>query len=283
MGRDKRLYSIPFDIGRPPHGQTFDLTFIRSLFDRKHREQTGFFWAEGLRNFHTALRSGREVCCVVRSRQLLRSSQAEIAVRRLQKQGAVVIDVDGDQFASISRQEEPQGIGIVAPQSWQRLIDTHPREEDLWVVLDNVRTAGNLGTILRTTAAVGANGVMLIGGETDPHDSNSIRGSMGAIFTQQLIRTSARALEGWRKRHHCRVIGTSPTARTHYKATSYHGPLLLMMGNERSGLRERQTSLCDVVVRLPMTGAMDSLNIAVATGVLLYEARSRQVQGHSEP
>ena len=266
-----RTKAIRFDNCRPT-GQTFDLSFVQLLHDRSHRDKTGLFWAEGCRNLHSAMESGSAIECIVRCRSLLRSRQTELAIHHLCRLGTSVLDVSEVQFLSLSTHQEPQGVGIVARQSWQPLIQVSPAKDDVWIVLDNVRTPGNLGTILRTSAAVGAQGVMLIGGLIDPHDPASIRASMGAIFHQRLVRTSAKALLGWRKRHPCHVLGTSPRARTHYRAASYAKPLLLMMGNERTGLRTKQHDLCDTTVRLPMTDKVDSLNLAVATGILLYEA-----------
>lgn len=255
---------------RGPQGQIVNLEFVRSLLERPAREQTRLFWAEGCRNFHCAVRSARPIRQIVLCRSMLHSQETWQALRRLRE--PCVLEVSPEEFASISTHVEPQGIGLVAEQSWQPLIGLKPTARDIWVVLDNVRTPGNLGTILRTCAAVGANGVMLIGGEADPHDPASIRASMGAIFSQRLVRTSAKALEGWRSRHPCRVIGTSPSARLSYRDISYKGPLLILMGSERSGLRDRQLALCDKVVSLPMCVSVDSLNLAVATGVVLYQA-----------
>jgi TrmH family RNA methyltransferase len=95
---------------------------------------------------------------------------------------------------------------------------------------------------------------------------------MGSLFAVDLVRTSSRALAGWKSRRDVRIVGASSHARVDYKEADYSKPLVLMMGSERTGLRDRQTALCDQLVRLPMTGKVDSLNLATATSVLLYEA-----------
>jgi TrmH family RNA methyltransferase len=179
-----------------------------------------------------------------------------------------------EMFGLVTRRAKPDGIGVVCEQRWAPLIDQHPRRGDVWVALDSVRTPGNLGTILRTCAAVGASGVMLVGGETDPYDPAAVRASMGALLGTTLVRTSARALAGWKSRRNVTCLGTSPDAKRDYREAKFRTPLVLMMGTERNGLRERQLALCDEVVRLPMTSAVDSLNVAVATSVLLYEIRA---------
>lgn len=259
--------------------QFVDLDFIRSLLRRSLRESSGLFWAEGCRNVHAAIHSSREIHAVAVCRSMLRSHDTWCAVAALKRRGTPILEISPDEFSTISTHAEPQGVGIVVSQQWERLIDLQLGPKDVWVLLDNVRTAGNLGTILRTCAATGVRGLMLIGGETDPHDPAALRASMGALFNQRLIRTSAKALAGWKQRHPCRILGTSPAARLSYRKANYRGPLLIFMGNERSGLRERQLALCDTVVSLPMQPGVDSLNLAVATGVVLYEAYAARSDG----
>lgn len=257
---------------RKPKGRTLpciDFPLLQALRSREARERTGLFLAEGTRNVFQALEGNRPVHAALTCRHLPHGSPA---LSLLKRRGTPVLQLDLEQFVSLTQRSEPDGIAIVAEQCWSPLIEQRAGRNDLWVVLDAVRTPGNLGTILRTCSAVGANGIMLIGGETDPHDPACVRASMGAIFHQKLIRTSARALAGWLRRNPCAVIGTSPAGPRHYRDVSYRGPLLVFMGNERSGLRERQLRLCDQVVSLPMVGQADSLNLAVATGVILYEA-----------
>lgn len=249
---------------------------ILPLLNRKDREQTGLFWAEGCRSLFAAREQGWRIRAIVVCSRLLRSRHAWA---ELQRCDFPVIRTSRDEFALLSRRVEPDGIGVVCEQRWSRLIEQRPKGNDLWVCLDAIRTPGNLGTILRTCAAVGAQGVMLVGGEVDPYEPAVVRASMGALFKTQLIRTSGKALAAWKG--HCglppvRFIGTSPSAPIDYLSVNYRGPLVLTMGSERSGLRERQIALCDELVRLPMTGIVDSLNLAVATSIVLYQARGAQ-------
>jgi len=271
MARDKR--SVATDLVNPwPKGQLHEISFIRSLLDRNVRDDTKLLWAEGYRNLHCALSSKSDILNLVICPQLLRSNATRVAINHIAQTRTTIVELNEQEFLALSTHQEPQGVGMVARQQWGRLIDVQPGEEDIWIVLDNVRTPGNVGTILRTCAAVNARGVMFVGGEADPFDPSSVRASMGAIFHQNLIRTSAKALIGWRKRHPCTIVGTSPTAPLHYRKADLRGPLLLVMGNERSGVRERQAKLCDCMVRIPCSKFVDSLNLAIATGVLLYEA-----------
>src|SRR5262249_22173648 len=159
-----------------------------------------------------------------------------------------------------------------------------PCNELCWLALQTVRSAGNLGTILRTAAAVGSAGLFVLGSQVDPYDPAAVRATMGALYAQQLVRTTPAALDEWKRRHRCLLVGTSLTAPTDYQARAYHSPTILLMGEERKGLPSDLMALCDDLVRIPMVGGSDSLNLGVATGVMLYELfnqRRRRVKATS--
>jgi TrmH family RNA methyltransferase len=110
-----------------------------------------------------------------------------------------------------------------------------------------------------------------VGRASDPYDPASVRASMGALFSQRFVRTTAEELFAWTRRHHCLLAGTSPAGAADYRAVSYRPPTVLFMGSERKGLPPEHQARCDAVVRIPMVGSSDSLNLAVATSVMLYE------------
>lgn len=178
-------------------------------------------------------------------------------------------------FRALARVHEPRGIGAVVRQRWTPLADARPA--GCWVALETVQSPGNLGAIIRTGEAVGAAGLILIGDAVDPYDPACVRATMGSLFAQRLVRTSAEKLRAWAGQHGVLMAGTSPDAAVDYRAVAYRPPVVLLMGWERRGLSAEGQSLCDVMVRIPMAGRTDSLNLAVATGVMLYEIFS---QGH---
>jgi TrmH family RNA methyltransferase len=191
-----------------------------------------------------------------------------------------VLEVTAEVFRSLSAKEGPQGIGGVIRQRWLPLADADPEEGLCWVALDAVQDPGNLGTVLRTSDAVGAAGVILLGQTTDPHDPGALRASMGAVFTQRLVRAGFDQLLSWKDAHGCSLVGTSDAADAEYREVSYGPRLILLMGSERQGLSREQQAQCDLVVRIPMAGKSDSLNLAVASGVMLYEIfHQRRVMG----
>lgn len=251
---------------------------IRSLRQRKEREQSGLLFIEGIRLVVEAVQQGADIETLVIAPDLLTSPFAQEIAQSHQQAGVAWIEVTPAVFKSISTKEGPQGIGAVVRQRWESLAQVSLEPEDEgnvsllgWVALDAVQDPGNLGTILRTSDAVGCAGVILLGHTTDPYDPAALRASMGAIFSQRLVRASFAEFAAWKRQHHASVVGTSDAAATEYQAVVYYPPLILLMGGERQGLSPEQQALCDVMVRIPMVGRSDSLNLAVATGVMLYE------------
>jgi TrmH family RNA methyltransferase len=168
-------------------------------------------------------------------------------------------------------------------QRWEPLYRVDPADGLCWVVVETVQTPGNLGTILRTCDAVGAGGLILLRKETDPYHPAAVRASMGSLFTPRLVRTNFAEFVAWKQRHACTLVGTSPAAPVDYHGVDYASPVLLFMGWEREGISRDQQALCDVMVRIPMVGGCDSLNLAIATGVMLYEIFNQRRAGGTGP
>ena len=271
---------------------------IRALSKRKRRQETGLFFAEGIRLAGEAVQTGADIEAVVFAPDLLRSDFGRDTVRHARIEGVEILEVSAEVFRSLSGKDGPAGIGVVARQRWTALDEACVGLEDSaavddastveaaandvaadatvgWVVLEDVGNPGNLGSILRTCDATGATGVILLGDTADPYDPASVRGSMGAVFSQQIIRSSLEALIQWKGRVGIPMIGTSDAAPADYRSATYAPPLLLCLGGEQHGLSKEVMEACDTVVRIPMAGRADSLNLAVAAGVLLYEVLSR--------
>jgi TrmH family RNA methyltransferase len=142
------------------------------------------------------------------------------------------------------------------------------------VALDRVRDPGNLGTIIRTVDAVGAKGVILVGDTTDPYSLETVRATMGSLFSVPLARAREEEFLAWRKGCGARVVGTHLEGAIDYRIEDYgSGAVVLLMGNEQQGLPPSLAGTCDALVRIPQAGRADSLNLSVATGVMLYEIR----------
>lgn len=243
---------------------------IRALRHRKERERTGTFYVEGIRLVAEALNVGVELDAAVVAPDLIKGDYGRHTVERLRESVALYLEVTAPVFESLSQKEGPQGIAAVARQRWLGPAEIEPSGGLPWVALEAVADPGNLGTILRTSDAVGAPGVILLGPSTDPHDLAAVRASMGAIFSQRLVRASPTELSAWKDRHRAFVVGTSDAGDRDYTEIRRPLPAVLLMGSEREGLGDEALALCDLVARIPMVGRSDSLNLAVATGVMLY-------------
>jgi len=243
----------------------------RLIRDRKEREASGLFYAEGLRVLGEAVQMCADFECLYVAPGLLTSGFGRDLVQEQRAKGTPVEEVSAEVFREISAKDGPQGIGALLRERWVPLDRVLLAPGDLWVALDAIQDPGNLGTILRTADAVGAKGLILLDHSTDPYDLTALRASTGAVFSQRLARAALPEFAAWKKSAGAPVIGTSGSASASYREFRYPDPLVLLMGSERQGLQPEHHALCDQVVSIPMVGRSDSLNLSIATGVVLYE------------
>jgi TrmH family RNA methyltransferase len=192
--------------------------------------------------------------------------------RRLHLAGTPRVRLTPEQFRAIGLAGRASGIGAIVRQRWATL--EAPRPGSCHLVIEHVRSPGNLGTILRTAEATGVASVILIGHHTDPYDPAAVRASMGGLFHLRLVRTTHEAFAAWCSRHLVRLIALSPDAGRMWTELPGAGPgaaSAVVVGEERKGLSPYLRSLCSTIVRLPMAGRADSLNVSIAAGVMLYE------------
>lgn len=244
---------------------------IRSLRQRKQREKTGLFFAEGIRIVTEAVQVGAPVEALVIAPDLLESRFARSLCEDQRRMGVPVLEVTKEVFQSISDKDGPQGLAAVIRQRWDSPAIAGQVARRRFVALSRVQDPGNLGTVLRTSDAAGFAGVILVGPTADPYDPACVRASMGAIFSQRLVRLTVEEFVAWKKQYGYTLVGTSATAPNDYRAVRYREPVVIYMGNEREGLSPQEMAICHVMVSIPMVGRADSLNLAVATGLMLYE------------
>jgi RNA methyltransferase, TrmH family len=261
---------IHLDSPSPDAKSTLDE--IRRLQDhRSHRDARGTFFVEGVRNVVQAIENRFRIETLIYSEKLLIAPLARKLVREHRRSGTPTLSVSPETFRQISKTHHASGVGAIVAQRWSLLHGTSPREGLCWVVLEAVRSEGNLGSLIRTSEAIGGAGFILVGAQIDPFDPAVVRASMGALFRQTFIRTNNSSLRNWLCRHHCRVIGASPDGSVELHQFDYPRPTILVLGEERRGLTPLQRDLCSDLVRIPMVGAANSLNLAVAGSLFLYE------------
>jgi len=247
------------------------IKFVRSLRQRKHREATGLFVVEGIRHVGEAVEAGAQIHTLVYAPDVLTSDFAHTLIEHQAAAGVDCVACTPEVFASIADRENPQGILAVVHLKAASLDRLNPENFPWVTALVAPQDPGNVGTILRTLDAVGASGLVLLDSSVEPGHPGLVRASMGTMFWHPVVQASFREFSEWVRRHGYTLIGTSAHADLDYREVrAYQPPVVLLMGSEREGLTEEQAALCDWVVSLPMRGKATSLNLAVATGVMLY-------------
>jgi len=252
------------------------------LAQRKERQATGLFVVEGIHPVGEAITARAKVEYLCYAPDLLGSEFAKRLVQEQEQQGIQCLAIDGDTFTSLSGKENPQGILAVAHQARYKLSDLTPQTFTWGVACVAPQDPGNIGTILRTIDAVGAGGLLLLDDPSnhqfcaDPYHPNAVRASMGAIFWYPVVHVLYTEFVSWAKQQHYSIYGTSAHARQDYRELQqFTPPLILLMGSEREGLTAAQSAACDVMLRIPMRGRSSSLNLAVATGVMLFSIANK--------
>ncbi|MGN6534950.1 MAG: TrmH family RNA methyltransferase [Mesorhizobium sp.] len=247
---------------------------IKALALKKFRDQQHAFMAEGLKLVIDALDLGWQVRTLVFAKAGRGNPAVEKAAARTVAAGGTVLEVSEKVLSAITRRDNPQMVVGVFSQRFAALKDIRPKPGHVWVALDRVRDPGNLGTVLRTVDAVGARGVILVGDTTDPFAVETVRATMGSIFAVPVAKVTQGEFLAWRKGFSGLVAGTHLKGAVDYRSVDFSGrPVLLLMGNEQQGLPDELAASCDRLLRIPQAGRADSLNLAVATGVMLYEIR----------
>jgi RNA methyltransferase, TrmH family len=247
---------------------------IKSLSLKKYRDQQNAFLAEGLKLIIDAFELGWSIRMLVFAKAARDNVAVQKVAARTVAAGGTVLEVTERILTAITRRDNPQAVVGVFSQRFMTLDAVRPTNDDVWVVLDRVRDPGNLGTVIRTVDAVGAKGVILVGETTDPFSLETVRATMGSIFAVPVAKAPLEDFLAWRHGFPGLVAGTHLRGSVDYRSVDFgRKPVLLMMGNEQQGLPDVLARSCDRLLRIPQAGRADSLNLAVATGVMLFEIR----------
>ena len=237
----------------------------RSLRQKKTRHESGLFLVEGIHHVGEALEARWDVESVLYAPDLLTSSYARDLVARL---GAKPQPVSAEVMESLADKENPQGILAIVHQKIVGFDEVKFMQRA--VALVSPQDPGNVGTILRTMDAVGADTLFLLDGGVDLFHPTVVRSSMGTLFWKPVVHAAFDDFVPWAKAGNIQLIGTSAHADVDYHTLVPRTPWVLVLGNEQKGLSPEQVKTCDVTVSLPMRGRVSSLNLSVAAGVLLY-------------
>jgi len=259
---------------------------LKALHLKKARAESGLFLAEGARLASEAADLGVFPEIMAVSAAALERPQVKKLASAAAVAGARVIETSESVLASIAKRDNPQTVIGAYKQRYAELTPGAPASSrptvagkmpavPLIVALEGVRDPGNLGTIVRTADSVGADMVVLVGQTCDPFSVEAVRATMGSIFAVPIARADFATFDAWRRKAKLLLIGASLNGETRADWPADRG-VALFMGNEQSGLSSEMERACDRLVRLPMQGRADSLNLAIATGVMLYDVWRRR-------
>ena len=256
---------------------------VRLLADRKHRRREGTFVVEGTQPVWQAVEAGADIEILLVAPGLLGRSAAARRITAMiadqQERGVRVARLSDEVFTRLSGREGPSGLAAIVRRRLAGLAGLAAGPAAVFVALHSIGNPGNLGTIIRTANAAGAAGVVLVGQTTDPFDPAAVKASMGALFTLPVAHAATPAeFFGWAAAAGVTVVTTSARAGQIFWDASYPRPLALLLGAEGAGLPSEVLARGDRQVQIPMSGTAESLNLAVAAGLLLYEV-NRQARG----
>ncbi len=248
---------------------------VRALRDKKGRREQGCFLAEGLRIMTDARARGRLPLILLYSGTVAEHPLAAELIAETELAGGDVVETTPEILSKTTGKDNAQAVLGVYRTPSTDLTHLDRDASPLWIVAQALRDPGNLGTILRTGDAVGAGGLILVDDCADPFSVEAVRASMGAVFTQAIAAANWEEFLPWLRAEDAQLVGTSLSATLDYQEPQYTSPCFLLVGNEQAGLPQAYADACDLLVKMPMLGAADSLNAAVATAVMAYEVRNQ--------
>jgi TrmH family RNA methyltransferase len=242
------------------------------LRDRRARDEAGAFLVEGYREIRRALERGAALQTVYFAPEWYLGVNEPALLAEAEAAGATLCELSREAFAKVAYRERPDGLLAVAPQWRRTLAELALPADPFLLVVEAIEKPGNLGTILRSADAAGCHAVIVCDPVTDLFNPNVVRASTGVLFSVPCVVAGSADVLAWLREQRIRVVATTPAAATVYTRADLRGRLALVMGSEQYGLSEFWLRGADLPVRIPMAGQADSLNVAMATIIALFEA-----------
>lgn len=251
---------------------------VVKLRQRAERDKQGLLIVEGERELQRALKNNRCPTSLFYCRDFCLGKKEPELLDQCRSAGAEIISCSPGVFAKMAYRERPEGLLALVPQVKYDLAGLKLPDTPLLVVAEAIEKPGNLGTILRSADAAGADAVIVCDRCTDVNNPNVVRASIGAIFTVPVAETSSEETIQWLRAKKIQILAASPHARLAYSQADLCRATAFVVGEEHQGLSELWMKAADLQVCIPMRGQVDSLNVAAATTILLFEA-ARQRRG----
>ena len=246
------------------------LRLVRTLLEKRNaRSKEQRFVVEGP---HLIEEAGDKINFIVYCEKLP-------VVEKLEEEGVPSYKVSKEQFAELSDVETPQGVLGVVRQFDYQFRDLIKEDKTLIVFCVGVQDPGNLGTIIRSADAFGASGVILSKGTVDLYNPKVVRSTMGAIFHLPIFLTEDdKETIKHLKQKNVKIFATDASAKKDCFAADLKGAAAVLVGNEGAGLPEDIIDLADEIIKIPMPGKAESLNVGVSTAIVLYEALRQRIK-----
>jgi RNA methyltransferase, TrmH family len=257
------------------HITSRDNSLLRQARNVRDGKVDELIFVEGLRLCLEAHRSKLEIEAVIASEELIRKEKGAAAFAELSQVAKRVGTVSEKLLESISYTKTPQGIVVLAerPEATERRLDASLTSDTLLIVLHQLNNPVNVGAIVRTAEAAGATGIITTKNTSDPFSPKSLRGAMGSAFRLPIWRnTDFNEAVAWCRERKISLLGTAAGAEMKHTDWDWKRPSALVLGPESTGLSDEELEAADKTLRIPMQGEVESLNVSVAAGILLYEA-----------
>lgn len=246
--------------------------WVRSLQQKKARDESGVFVAEGIHLAQEVIKAGLTVELAIVAESAEGVAPVEIILGQLEKCGTPVMPVRDEILAYMAETQSPQGILLVVKTPVSADVASLDLSRGLWLVLDAVQDPGNVGTLIRSADAAGAASVILTDGCADPYGGKVLRASMGSVFHLPVLSASAQEVVDACRRGPVRLLTASGGGADVYCDVDWKRPTVLVLGNEGQGVGPVLSKQASGSVRIPIAGRAESLNVAAAGAVILFEA-----------
>ncbi len=245
---------------------------VVALRQRSTRDERDEMIIEGYRELKRALDNGHHPKALFHCRDFFLGTNEGTLVERCRADGAELFECTPTVFGKMSYRDRPEGLLAVAPQIHRSLRDLAFPPAPLIVVAEAIEKPGNLGTILRTSDAAGVHAVIVCDRCTDIHNPNVVRASTGTLFSLPVVEASTSETLEWLRAKGIQILAATPHTEFEYYSANLTRGTAVVVGTEQYGLSDTWMKAADLKVRIPMLGQADSLNVAAATTILLFEA-----------
>jgi RNA methyltransferase, TrmH family len=243
---------------------------IASLYKTKERREQNLTIIEGFKILHTALKSNHKIQEVLFSTESLSHDYQEV-LQNSEASGAQLISVSKEVLERLSKRDDPLECIATAPVKKLELPQLSLHDPALIVVAEGIEKPGNLGVLVRSASAAGADAFLSVDSQGDIFDPFSVGASLGAVFTTPVVETSSAECIKWLTLQGITTLVTSPNAKDVYYEKDLTTPLAIVVGNEHRGLSEQWLKF-GKEVKIPLSKSMESLNATIAGPIVLFEA-----------